>query len=98
MTISSCWAAGKWSLTTQPAPRLALDRHPPSMQFGDALDDGQTEADALAGGTGGVGPVEPIEEARQMLGAIPRPVSETETTRPSGPGDAETATRPPLGV
>src|SRR6516164_1073348 len=48
-------------------PGLARDRHPPSVQFGDALDDRQAEADALARGTGRVGPVEPIEEAGQML-------------------------------
>src|SRR6516165_10453950 len=54
---------------TGPGP--ARDRHPSSVQFGDALDDRQAKADALAGGTGRVGPVEPIEEAGQMLGRDP---------------------------
>src|SRR5262245_29758503 len=52
-------------------PGLARDRHPSSVQFGDALDDCHAETDALAGGTSRVGPVEPIEEAGQMLGRDP---------------------------
>ena len=70
---------------TGPGP--ALDRHPPSMEFGDALDDGQTEADALAGGTGGVGPVEPIEEAGQMLRRDPESrIGDGDSQCPPAPG------------
>ncbi len=98
-THLSAAPAGNLSVTGRALARAARRRHRSAMSLDDRLDDRQTEAAAgRLPRARRIGLVEAIEDVRQMLGAMPEPVSLTVMTTSLVLDAAFSATLPARGV